>query len=288
MRSSQVPKRLKPVLLGVSQTAGRVTAGARMRPAFLIAGGQRCGTTSMYRTLAQHPALLKAVWHKGVHYFDLNYGRGMAWYRSHFPLELTAARVERSVGVRPMTYESSPYYLWHPLAPQRYARDLPGVKVLVLLRDPVERAYSAYTHELARGFETETFERALELEAERTKGEEERLVADGTSHSHAHQHQAYLARGRYVDQLERVADAVGRENLLVLDSDDFFLTPEPVYRSVLEFLGVPDMGRPVFEQHNARPRSAMDPDLRTRLEGELRADDERLEAWLGWTPSWRR
>jgi hypothetical protein len=288
MKSSAVPKQLKPVLLGASQAVGRVTAGARMRPAFLIAGAQRCGTTSMYRTLAQHPAILKAVWHKGVHYFDLNYDKGMAWYRSHFPLELTASRLERQVGVTPLTYESSPYYMWHPLAPERYARDLPGVKVVVLLRDPVERAYSAYTHEYARGFETETFEHALALEQERIRGQEQKLVADGSYHSHAHQHQAYLTRGQYVDQLERVAAAVGRDRLLVLDSDDFFLTPEPVYAQVLDFLDLPDLGEPVFERHNARPRSAMPEPLRERLSSHFAPYDARLEAWLGWTPSWRR
>ena len=70
-----------------------------------------------------------------------------------------------------MTFESSPYYLFHPLSAERIARDLPGVKVLVLVRDPVERAYSAHAHELARGYETEQFERALELEEERLRGE---------------------------------------------------------------------------------------------------------------------
>ena len=67
-------------------TAGRLTSPARMLPGFLIIGAQRCGTTSLYRTLSQHPGVLKAVLHKGVHYFDMNYDRGPGWYRAHFPL----------------------------------------------------------------------------------------------------------------------------------------------------------------------------------------------------------
>ena len=79
---------------------GRATYRFRTVPNLLIAGGQRCGTTSMYRALTQHPAVLKAVMHKGVHYFDTHYDRGLPWYRSHFPLEgtvrRTAGREDRS------------------------------------------------------------------------------------------------------------------------------------------------------------------------------------------------
>jgi hypothetical protein len=161
---------VKRAVQAVTVTAGRLTAPWRMTPDFLVIGGQRCGTTSMYRTLSQHPAVLKAVRHKGVHYFDTDYDKGMAWYRAHFPLQRTAAQVERRLGVRPQTFESAPYYMFHPLAAERIERDLPGVKVIVLLRDPVERAYSAHAHELARGYETEDFETALALEDSRLEG----------------------------------------------------------------------------------------------------------------------
>ncbi len=271
----------------LSRTTGRVTSRWRMTPSFLVIGGQRCGTTSMYRTLSQHPAVVKAVHHKGVHYFDTDYTRGMDWYRGHFPLERTADRVERRTGTRPQTFESSPYYMFHPLAADRIARDLPGVKVLVLLRDPVERAYSAHAHELARGYEDQDFETALALEDRRLDGEVERLVADPAYRSHSHQHHAYLQRGRYVNHLERLESVFGRERMHVMDSHRFFADPRPVYDGVLRFLGLPHTGYPVFEQHNARPRSPMPPELRNRLEAHFAPYDERLEAWLGHPVSWR-
>ncbi len=98
LRRSPVVKR---AVQAVTVTAGRLTSPWRMTPAFLVIGGQRCGTTSMYRTLSQHPAVLKAVLHKGVHYFDTDYDKGMAWYRAHFPLERTAAQVETPAGRPP-------------------------------------------------------------------------------------------------------------------------------------------------------------------------------------------
>lgn len=273
---------------GLSVTAGRLTRRARMLPAFLIVGAQRSGTTSMYRTLSQHPAVLKAVWHKGVHYFDTDYARGLGWYQAHFPLRGLARRATRAAGTAPVTFESSPYYMFHPLAAERIRRDLPGVKLVVLLRDPVERAYSAHAHELARGYETEPFARALELEPSRLAGEVERIMADPGYVSHAHQHQAYRARGQYVEQLERLASQFGRDRMHVVDSSDFFTDPEPAYKAVLEFLELPQLGDPAFERHNARPRSPMPDGLRAALTEHFRPYDERLASWLGWEPSWRR
>ncbi|MGI8879708.1 MAG: sulfotransferase family protein [Jatrophihabitans sp.] len=267
---------------------GRITAGARVSPDFLICGAQRCGTTSMYRALSQHPAILKAVLHKGVHYFDTGYLNGRGWYQAHFPLTMSARRVAAKQHVTPMTFESSPYYLFHPLAAARIAADLPGVKIIVLLRDPAERAYSAHTHERARGFETEDFERALDLEDVRLEGEEQKLVADPAYNSHSHQHHSYLHRGRYLEQLERMAREVGRDRLHVVDCDDFFVDPEPSWRAVVDFLGLPDRHLPVFDQHNARPRSPMSEQLRTSLRDRYVSDDEALAKWWGRTPSWRR
>jgi hypothetical protein len=288
MRAKQLPKSMQRFGQSSAVLFGQATAPIRMTPQFLICGAQRCGTTSMYRTLSQHPSILKAVLHKGVHYFDIGYQRGFGWYRSHFPLRTSAAVVRRRTGVAPLTFESSPYYLFHPLAAQRIATDLPGVRVLVLLRDPVERAYSAHAHELARGYETEPFERALELEDERIAGEAERIVADPTYHSLDHQHHGYVRRGRYIGQLERMAAAVGKERMHVVDSDDFFVDPLPVWTEVMHFLGLPTSPVPEFERHNARPRAPMSEALRAKLAAGFAADDEALAQWWGRTPSWRR
>ncbi len=272
----------------VIDMVGRGTSWARVLPDFLIIGGQRCGTTSLYRTLSAHPAVLKAVAHKGVHFFDTSYTRGLDWYRGHFPLEVTRSRVAGRLGVRPLTFESSPYYMFHPLAAERIERHLPEVKLLVLLRDPVERAYSAHAHEWARGFETETFENALVLEEIRLAGETERIIADPAYNSHSHQHHAYLQRGRYIEHLERLERVFGRDRIHVIDSHEFFDDPEPVYDTVLEFLGLPHAGYPHFQQHNARPRSPMPESLRSRLQEHFSPYDQRLVTWLGSSVSWLR
>ncbi|MFI7618138.1 sulfotransferase family protein [Nonomuraea terrae] len=281
---------MKRSALSLSRSAGRFTAGARVLPSFLIVGAQRCGTTSLYRALAQHPLLLKPVLHKGVHYFDMAYDRGLRWYRAHFPLQAGAALLGRRHGGPAHAYESSPYYLFHPLAGERIAATLPGVKLVVLVRDPVERACSAHAHELARGFETEShLETALELEEQRLAGADELLRALPYALHHSHRHHAYVTRSRYADQLDRLEPLFGRDRILVLDSHRFFAHPEAVYDRVLEFLEVPHLGYPVFERHNGRalPRP-VPPALERSLRERFEPYDARLARWLGEEPSWRR
>jgi hypothetical protein len=283
-----LPEPVKNFAARTAARTGRLSAGHRMTPSFLVVGGQRCGTTSMYKALIQHPLVLGAVLHKGVHYFDVAYDKPFAWYQGHFPLTVTAAR-RQVAGATPVTFESSPYYLYHPLAAERIARDLPGVKALVLVRDPVERAYSAHSHEVARGYEDTTdFEAALALEPDRLAGEEERLRADPAAQSHSFRHHAYLQRGQYVDHLTRLGAELGRDNVHVVDSHLFFEDPLPVYDDVLAFLGLPPAPATSFDKHNARSRSAMSEELHDRLRAHFEPYDGRLQSWLGATPSWRR
>jgi hypothetical protein len=281
------PQWAKEAGRAVSRGTGRLTSGARMLPDFLLVGTQRGGTTSLFRALAEHPGITGPNLHKGVHYFDVHYDRGLSWYRGHFPTRAAARRATDGAG-GPLAFESAGYYMHHPLAPARIARDLPGVKLLAILRDPVERAYSAHKHELARGFETEPFERALELEPERLAGEVAKIQADPAYLSHSHRHHSYVDRGHYVEQLETLFELFPRDNVLVVFAEDFFSDPEPCHDRVIEFLGLPRRRPAAFEQHNARPRSPMPQDVRNRLTEHFASYDERLAALLGEVPAWRR
>lgn len=231
---------------GVRFAARYATAGARPLPDFVILGTQRGGTTSLYNWLVSHPDVTPAF-KKEPHYFDGNYHRGARWYRAHFPI----GRRGR------MTGESSPFLLFHPLAPERAARDLPSrTRFLVLLRDPTERAISQYWLWRKQGnWEEETLERAIELEQERLAPMEERFRNGERSHPHvAH---SYLARGEYAEQLQRWFDAVGRERILVVESEQLFSDPEAA-RQILNWLGLPPTAQP-FPMANGAPRLAPAP-----------------------------
>jgi hypothetical protein len=264
---------------------GTVTAPLRLRPGFIMIGGQRCGTTSFFRTLRAHPQLMSARYRKGINYFDLNYDRGLNWYLGHFPVE-QVARTRTSGYGEPVAFEASGYYLYHPFAIERLARDLPDVKLLVMLRDPVERAFSAYKHEYARGYEQETFERALELEDERLAGEADRMRDDISYESLSHRHHSYRHRGHYAEQLERVLAHFPAGQLHVMDSEAYFAEPARQYRAVLEFLGLRPFEPSTFAQVNARPGAPMPPETRKFLEEYFIPHNERLAELLGRPLSW--
>ncbi|HEY9295730.1 MAG TPA: sulfotransferase domain-containing protein, partial [Phormidium sp.] len=160
------------------------------QPDFIIIGAQKCGTTSLYEYLIQHPQILAAS-KKEVHFFDLNFAKGVDWYRQQF----------KPVSQKSITGEASPYYIFHPLVPQRIYQLFPQVKLIVLLRNPVERAISHYYHEVRLGFEDLGLEDAIAQEPARLEGETAKILADETYYSYNHQHYTYLSRGVYVEQL---------------------------------------------------------------------------------------
>lgn len=274
--------------LGVRAVYTLPTSRLRALPDFLIIGAQRAGTTSLYRYLAQHPAVGPVVLTKGAHYFDTNYDKGLDWYRAHFPMTCRKALVRRRLGVDMQTGEGSPYYVFHPLVPDRVAETLPDVKLILLLRDPVERAYSHHQHEVARGFEHLPFEEAIDREPERLAGERERMIADPTYRSFEHQHHSYLARGHYLEQILVWHERFPRERLLILLMEEFFSRPAEGFTRVLDFLGLPAWQPATFARYNARRYDQMDPSTRRRLAEHFAEPNRELERYLGIKLPWSR
>jgi hypothetical protein len=263
------------------------TASLRLQPDFILIGAQRCGTTSLFRALMAHPQVVRPTFHKGVNYFDLNYYRGMDWYRGHFPIaEIARRRTARYGG--PVLFEASGYYIYHPFALERAARDMPSVKLVAILRDPVERAFSAYKHERARGYERESFEKALELEDERLIGEIDRMRGDLRYESFCHRHHSYRHRGQYAEQLERVYKLFPSDQLHVIESESFFDQPETEYGRLITFLGLRPFQPASFDRYNARPGELMAARTRQMLEEHYAPHDERLAGLLGRSPRWAR
>ena len=270
-----------------ARVVARPTSAARPLPDYLIVGTQRGGTTTLHHWLAGHPGVLPARLTKGVHWFDTGFGRSEAWYRSNFPSERVRSAAARRLGYEPVVGEGSPYYMFHPFAPSRIASVLPDPRLLVVLRDPVERAWSQYHHEVAKGFEDLPFEAALEAEGRRLQGEAARLE-DPRATSASHQHHSYEARGRYADQLEELWRQVGRDRVLVLFSDDLSADPVGTMTTVHRFLGLPPVVPDTEKRWNLRSKPAMPEAARSRLVEAFREPDARLAELLGRPVPWAR
>jgi hypothetical protein len=258
----------------------------RELPDFLLIGGQRCGTTSLHRYLSSHPAVGMAF-RKEVSFFDANWPRGEDWYRAHFPSALSRSLARRRSGGPYAAGEATPYYLFHPAVPERVAATVPDVRLVALLREPVERAWSGWQLQRALGTEPLDFADALAAEPERLAGEEERLVGDPTYRSRNHRHFSYAARGMYADQLERWFAAVPREQLLVLESGALFANPGATVGRVLDFLGLPDRRQDSYRvAQNAIRHGGVPPEAAARLREQFREPNERLFALLGERYTW--
>jgi hypothetical protein len=268
---------VRAVLRNAVWTYGRATAAIRPLPDFLILGAQKAGTTALYAYLRRHPDITGPAW-KEVSFFDRHYARGESWYRGNFPNTLRA---------RGLVGEASPSYLFHPQAPERVAALVPDAKLVVLVRNPVDRAFSHYQHEVALGREPLAFDDALAAEDERLRGEEERMRADPAYFSHAWWNYTYRARGRYAEQLERWLAVFPREQLLVVPSEDLLLEPERAYARVLEFLGAEEHRLDSYPRVFEREYDPMNPETRSRLSEEFAEPNRRLYELLGRDLGWR-
>jgi hypothetical protein len=280
-----LPPFVRRTARGAIWTIGRVTSRFRPLPDFLVLGAQKGGTTALYAYLRWHPGITGPSW-KEVSYFDRHYARGPAWYRGNFPLSLWGRRSRRRIGVAPIVGEASPSYLFHPLAPDRVRALVPQVRLIAILRDPVERAFSHYHHEVALGREPLPFEAALEQEEARTQGEVERMLADPRYFSDAWWNHTYLARGRYAEQLERWLAVFPREQLLVLSSGDLSERTDETYASVLDFLGAPRHTLESFPRIFERDYPAMDEATRRSLAAYYAEPNRRLAELLGRDFGW--
>ncbi|WP_433532569.1 sulfotransferase domain-containing protein [Micromonospora sp. CA-263727] len=282
---TQVTKRVRAGLVDY----GVRTSDRRPLPEFLIIGTKRGGTTSLWNYLVQHPLVprLFPAWNtKSSHYFEENWRRGEAWYRSHFPTVRQRQALESRHGGPVRVGEAAPLYMFHPLAAQRVATLMPAVRLIVLLRDPVERAYSHWKERRSNGVEPLDFAAALAAEPARTAGERERLIAEPEHVSERYDWYSYRARGRYLEHLEPWLARFDRAQLLFLPSEDLYRDARATYRRTLDFLGLPPFGLPDFKVYNERRSAPLAPALRAELTDYYRPYNEALRQRLGLRLDW--
>jgi hypothetical protein len=243
----------------------------RRSPGVLLIGAQKGGTSSLYRYLIEHPDI-GAAFTKEVHYFDVQYEQGMNWYLAHFPFRGQAA----------VTGEASPSYLFHPAAPQRVKETLPQAKLIVLLRNPVDRAYSHHQMNVSKGVEPLSFEEAIAAEPERLR----KLEAGTDEEWRVASFVSYLRRGLYTEQLQRWLAVFPPERFLILKSEAFFQRPDEAMQQTLAFLGLPPWRVDRYDVYNPGAYDTMRPETRARLREYFAPHNRQLYDLLGRDFGW--
>lgn len=216
-------------------------------PEFLIVGAQRSGSTFLHDCLAAATTAVPSPLQKEVHYFDNKYYRSLDWYARFF-------ENVGSKGPEVQTYEASPYYLFNPAVPGRVDAALPDIKILAVLRDPVERAVSHYKWMRQVDLETRSAEEAFRADAGRIHLERDerylRNFEDPLYFDFDHIHYGYIRRSMYHTQIERWRAYLGPSDIRILRSEDLFENTDAVLHSVADFLGLGYTGLEDTEQTN--------------------------------------
>ena len=261
------------------------TSSIRILPDFIIIGSSKSGTWATHNYLLQHPDIGYSA--RNIHFFEYAYSNKISWYKSHFPTKLYKSLVESIHKRKCLISEHTSTYLHHPLIPQRVKDGIPDVKLIVSLRNPIDRAYSNYHMFVRIGTEKRTFEDAVFSEIKRIEiiKENDNFQIKNPNFSNCIEFN-YLRHGTYVDKLENWLKIFPREQFCIVENKDLSKNPQQVLDKIFEFLNVPHFKLRQEERWNVGKYKKMKESTRKTLEDFFKPYNERLYKLLGQNFSW--
>ena len=255
-------------------------------PDFLIIGAAKCGTSSLYDYLMEHPCVGKSLT-KQIHFFDRYYDRQLSWYRVCFPFIWEKFVIEKFKKKHFSTGEATAHYMTHPLAAKRAYEIVPNAKIIVMLRNPVDRAYSHYQMEKDHNKEKSSFEEAIEKEPQLIKGEFEEMLNNKNNSGRNYPHRAYIKSGEYIDQIKLWRELYPAENFYFVNSEEFNKNTSFVYNEVLKFLGLHPFELKKYKKIRKRNYEKMNPEIRKKLIEYFDPYNKKLYEYLGIDFNWK-
>ena len=261
-------------------TAG-ITGPFRVLPDFIIIGSMKCGTTSLYYDICEHPCVSAAAYDE-IGFFDSNFHLGLNWYRSMFPTKGQIDDVRRKEGVA-ITGEDTPFYFWNPIAAKRIQKILPNIKLIIILRNPIDRAYSEYQDLVSRESNSPSFETFIENEINtRKKG----IIITEENFEIFNQNDSYLLKGIYIDQLKIWAGLFPKEQIFTLSTESLNSDPTASMESVFQYLNLPDYKIKKPQHQKQKKYTPMDSQTRKLLIEFFKPHNERLFKFIGKKFDW--
>ena len=231
-------------------------------PDFIIIGVGKCGTTSLYNYLGYHPQILLPN-KKELRFFDKNFAYGYEWYLAQFPA------ITDSLDL--LTGEASPAYFFSPNVPQRLKNFAPHVKLIVMLRNPVERSISSYYQQKKTGRNHKTLEEAIKEEIQRLEQQTETELSYQGS---------LLSQSLYYYKLKRWMKIFPKQQFLILKSEDFFSNTNQSMQEVFAFLDLPNIQNHSYQKHNVGNYPPVADNIKNQLGDFFAAHNQRLEEFL--------
>lgn len=257
-----------------------LTSPLRVLPDFLVIGAVRSGTTSLYDNLSKHPCIFPSAYDE-LGFFDNNFELGLNWYRSLFPTLLTKKYFELKEHCF-MTYDVTPQYIYNYDVAKRVADLFPNIKIIALLRNPVDRAYSNYYLGVRGGTEKLTFEDAITAEIKELTDTNSIIMED------YNKPRSYVVKGLYANQIKIWFKLFARKQILLLSSEDFSRQPNNIMNEIFQFLNLPQYNIEDFTKTNTSKYPPMKEDTRNFLLDYFRPHNERLYEMIGEKFDWEK
>jgi hypothetical protein len=254
-------------------------------PDFLIIGAARSGTTSLYQYLVQHPSIEPCVV-KQLHFFDEYYYRGIDWYRVNFPTIIKKFEIEKIKKIKFLTGEATPYYLQYPHAPRRVYELNPNMKLILVLRNPVDRAFSHYKRKFRNGSEVLSFEEVTEQEQSRIKGEMKKMEQNDNYFSHIFHRLSYITAGLYAIHLKRWLQYFPMNQIIILENEEFLKETPKLYNQTLKFLDLSKSELLNYKKFQKSKPMEMDSKTRKKLIDYCKPFNEELYSLIGRRFDW--
>jgi len=248
----------------------------RVLPDLIVIGVVRSGTTSLYYYLSQHPSIIKSAYDE-LGYFDSNYKLGLNWYKSFFPSIFEKKKIERKNG-KFLTYDVTPFYIYDQKSPQRIHQILPNSKLIVILRNPVDRSYSNYF----LGNQEKKFEEIIANEKKILN----KIDKNNVDEYYNFVHTSMLARGFYAEQLENWYKIFPKDQILIIKSEEFATETNKIMNNIFDFLELPHYDIPDNSKKNKIHYKIMKKETRADLVEFFRPYNEKLYSLVGRNFDW--
>ena len=262
------------------------TGFLHVKPDFYIIGFAKCGTTSLFEYLISHPNIHPPKG-KEIDFFDRLYSRGINWYKVGFPFTIQKFIEKVFFRKKFLTGEATPRYIEHPHAINRIKQTTPNAKFIILLRNPIDRAFSQHNMNVKNDYEINNFNDALKEEPRRISNRIEKMTNDITYYSWNYDLYAYLEHGLYVDKIKRWMEVFPKEQFLIIQSEEFFKNPSKTYNDVLKFLGLVPFPIGEFQiKGKVNKNRKIDDEFRNELVNYFKPHNQRLYDFLGKSFDW--
>ena len=248
-----------------------VTNSIRVLPDFIVIGAAKSGTTSLYHYLAQHPCIASSSYDE-LGYFDDNYHLGINWYKSFFPTKFTKNKIIKKYG-KFLTYDVTPGYFQNLWCIKRMCKTLPDVKLILVLRNPVDRTYSHYQSSTKRGMKTKIpFRDLLDIDLKTY----EQIKNDDNEYLNFILN-SYIGPSIYVRLVKEWLKYFRLEQLLIFSTEELAKNPREVFSRIFGFLNIKEEEINTESRQNVGGYDAsLDSDLRQRLIDFFRPHNEEL------------